>query len=178
MDKKTTSAEMDLSDPHGESLKYQLDILKMELESIDRIIARMDEITQTTKNWAVVTWTGSIGIALGSPDLRKYIILTAILPLLFWYMDAQWRRLQSRSIFRVKKIHEFLNDVRLVKSFEQKKLDNFLVYDLTGQQYRGNPDFEKQTSIVGRLKYREVMVFYWMLSITSLVLGLFLTLVE
>lgn len=35
---------------------FQLEILKKEIDSIKAIIARMDTITQTTKNWAIVTW--------------------------------------------------------------------------------------------------------------------------
>ena len=158
-------------DPQKEALTYQLELLKMEIENINEIIGRMDEITQTTKNWAIVTWAGSIGLALGEPTLRAYIVLTAVLPLLFWYIDAHWRRLQARSTFRVAKIREFLNDERLVKSFEQKKLVGFVVFDPTGQQYKGSDEYKKATSIQHTVRYAEVRVFYLVLVLISLSVG-------
>jgi len=99
-EEKEQAREVTRTDFRVESFKYQLDCLKSEIELIDRAIARFDGITQTTKNWAIVTWTGSIAIALGQVDLRKYIIFTAVLPLLFWFVDAWWRHLQKRSVFR------------------------------------------------------------------------------
>ena len=158
-------------DPQMEALTYQLELLKMEIETADGIIGRLDETTQTTKNWAIVTWTGSIALTLSEPTLRAYIALTAVLPLMFWYIDAYWRRLQARSIFRVAKIHEFLNDERLVKSFEQKKLVRFTVYDPTGRQYKGNDEYKKATSIQRTIRYPEISVFYLVLVLISLGVG-------
>jgi hypothetical protein len=167
----------EVSDPQIAALNYQLELLKMEIDTIEHIIARMDEMTQTTKNWAVVTWAGSIAIALGQPDLRRYTILTAILPFLFWYIDAYIRRLQARSSFRMARIGEFLNDERLVKSFEQRRLIGFTVLDPTGQQYKGTSEYKKYASIWRTLRFREVMVFYLVLVVVGLGLGLFFLLV-
>jgi hypothetical protein len=162
-----------LSDPQMESLKYQLDILKSELQSIDQIIERMDEITQTTKNWAIVTWAGIIAIAIGQPDLRIYIVFTFVLPLFFWLIDAHWRHLQRRSIFRVLKIQEFLNDGRLLKSFQRKMLADFIVYDPIGHQYRGLPEYENYVSTWSVLNFESIRNFYLGLALISLALGLF-----
>ena len=74
--------------------------LKIEVEIIQSIIARHDEITQTTKNWAMITWAGSIGLLISQADLRIFLIFTSIPPLLFWFIDTSWRRLQKRSIYR------------------------------------------------------------------------------
>ena len=38
-----------------DALEYQLSILKHELETIAEIIGRIDRITQTMKNWSIVT---------------------------------------------------------------------------------------------------------------------------
>ena len=167
-DKRT---EEEAISPQMEALKYQLDLLKMEIETANEIIGRMDEITQTTKNWAIVTWAGSFALALREQTLRPYIVLTAVLPLLFWYIDAHWRHLQARSIFRLAKISEFLNDERLVKSFEQKHLVGFTVFDPTGRQYKGSDEYKKATSVRRTMRYVEIRVFYLVLALISLGVG-------
>ena len=159
-----------------ESLKYQLDILKHEMEYINSTIARMDEITQTTKNWAILVWGGSILLVLGDPFFRNYLFFTALLPLLFWYIDGRWRYLQRRSIYRSMKINQFLNDGRLVTAFQTGKLDSFTVYDPAGSQYRAANDQEylKYVSMKKALSYAEVMGFYGVLVMISVFLALIL----
>jgi hypothetical protein len=155
-----------------ESLRFQLEILKSELQSIDQTIERIDEITQTTKNWAIVTWAGLISIIAGQPELRNFIAFTAVLPFLFWRIDGHWRHLQRRSSFRAIKIREFLNDERLHKSFEQKKLIDFVVYDPIGHQYRELPEYRDFVSHKRTLNFPEVRNFYLGLIAVSIVLGI------
>lgn len=159
-----------------ESLKYQLDILKDELEYIHSTIARMDEITQTTKNWAILVWGGSILLVLGDPALRGYLFFTALSPLLFWYIDGRWRYLQRRSSFRAMKINQFLNDGRLTDSFRAGKLINFTVYDPVGSQYRAanDPDYFQFASMKKALAFAEVIGFYGVLVVISIILALIL----
>ncbi|WP_420627196.1 hypothetical protein [Candidatus Leptofilum sp.] len=157
-----------------ESLSFQLAILKDELEHIQNTIARMDEITQTTKNWAILVWGGSVLLALGDPVLRDYLFFTALLPLLFWYIDGRWRYLQRRSSFRARKISQFLNDGRLTDSFQMGKLTNFTVYDPIGSQYdaKKDPDYANYVSMRKALSYAEVMGFYGALVLVSIFLAL------
>ena len=161
-----------------ESLQYQLEFLKIEVETINEVVGRIDEITQATKYWTIITWAGSIALGLGDPTLRPYIVFTAILPMLFWYIDAHWRSLQRRSTFRIAKISEFLNSEQLVESYKQKKLVGFTVLDPTGRQYRGNNEYEKFYSIRHTLGFPEVRSFYRTLVLISLGLGLFFTFVR
>jgi hypothetical protein len=162
-----------MSDETSPSLTYQLDLLKLEIETINAIIGRHDEITQTTKNWAVVTWAGGVGLCLQHQDLRVYLILTAIIPLLFWFIDAQWRRLQARSTFRVQKIREFLNDDRLTKSFAAGRLYDFVLFDPVGTQYRNTSEYRDRVSLKRTLRYAEVKVFYSVPMLISIVLGIY-----
>jgi hypothetical protein len=160
------------STPQGVSLTYLLDILKMEIESINNIIDRMDGITQTTKNWAIVTWAGSVALSLTESSLRAYISLTAILPLIFWYIDAHWRYLQWRSIYRLNKIHDFLNSESLQQSFVQNKLVDFKVLDPIGRQYSDDAEYKSAVSIRRTRKFATVRIFYLTLVFISLGLGL------
>jgi uncharacterized membrane protein len=156
-----------------ESFLYRLDILKMEIETLDRLVSRMDEMTQAIKNWAISIWTGSLAIALSQPDYRRYVFITAVAPLLFWYIDAYFRRLQRRSIFRGRKISDFLNSPRLVESFCQNELGDFIVYDLTATQYREFEEYKKFVSLKNTFLFPEIATFYSVLTIISLCLGLF-----
>ena len=76
-------------------LAFQLDMLKMEFEAVNSSIEHIGSICQGIKNWAIVTWTGSVGLLLGQGDLRYLVIFTGVLPLLFWFADAWWRRNQE-----------------------------------------------------------------------------------
>jgi hypothetical protein len=158
-------------------LDYQLEILKMEIEYIGGIFARIDEIGQTTKNWAIVVWAGVITLVLGAQDLRKYIFLTAILPLLFWFIEAWWKHLQRRSGYRMKKITEFLNDGRLEQSYAQGKLIDFKVLDPVGEQYKGIPEYQEYTSLKRMLRFFEIRWFYLGLTLISIILSVVFALV-
>ena len=164
-------------DASKESFLYQLDILKMEMQGLERIIGRLDEMAQATKNWAITIWTGSLAIVLSQPDFRKYAIITAIAPLLFWYIDAYFRRLQRRSIFRGLKISEFLNSPKLVESFEKYELVDFIVSDGTATQYRNQKEYKQFVSMMQTFMFPEVAGFYSVLSGISMLLGVFFLLV-
>lgn len=165
--------EHETTNPEIEALQYQLEFLKMEVETINEVVGRIDEITQTTKNWSVITWAGGIALGLGEPTLRPYIAFTAILPMLFWYIDAHWRSLQRRSTFRIARISEFLNSEELIESYKQKKLIGFTVLDPTGRQYRKDKEYKNFYSIRRTLGFPEVRSFYASLVLISLGLGLF-----
>lgn len=160
----------------SESFNYQLEFLKLEFNSINQSIERIDQITQTTKNWAVLTWAGSIALAIGQGDLRRYILLTAVLPMLFWLIDAHWRRIQRSFIYRVQMISDFLNDSRLVESFQQRKLIDFTVLDPRGRQYKNTQEYKSFTRVIGTMWFREVAIFYSGLATISVALWLFFVL--
>jgi hypothetical protein len=151
--------------------EYQLSLIKIEMEMIERTIARMDEITQSIKNWAIVTWAGSVAVLLREPTLRKFIILTIVLPIMFWYSDAIWRQLQKRSIYRQEKISKFLNGEDFIESFKQQKLINFVTMDPVGRQYRKSKEFQDALKLKWIMRYKEIRYFYGGLIIISVLLG-------
>ena len=168
-------------DHHAKAFEYKLDMLKIEFDQINQAIARIDQITQTTKNWAVLTWAGSIALALGKGQqgLRPYIILTTLIPILFWVVDAFWRRLQRTFIFRSAKIAEFVNSPNFVESFQAKDLVNFSLLDLRGKQYKnlhdckvGGQDYTEFSNFKKTFNFKEVKYFYLPLSALSFILGL------
>jgi hypothetical protein len=160
-----------LPNANQECLKYQLEVLKEEIRTINDIVARMDTITQATKNWGIVTWTASIGFILSKPDLRAFVGGTAILPLIFWVIDATWRHLQRRSTYRGAQISAFLNDGRLTRSFANQKLCDFTVFDPTGVTHKSEASYHRHASLRKTLFYREVYAIYFSLATVSLLLS-------
>ena len=156
------------------ALKYQLEFLKLEFGVINESIGRIDATTQGTKNWAVIIWAGSLGIALGKTELRPYIPLTAILPLLFWYIDAQWRRIQRSFIFRIRRISEFLNGPGLAQAVSTGRLTDFTVLDPRATKDRDTDEYRNFTSIRRTLRFKEVGPFYLGLVGISIITALLL----
>jgi hypothetical protein len=89
------------------SFEYQLDCLKTEISLIDSTISRMETITRTVKNFALVTWMGSVALFLSQKPLQKYVFLSGFLPILFWFIDAWWGHLHRGAIYRLQKIRIF-----------------------------------------------------------------------
>jgi hypothetical protein len=83
--------------------------VKLELTLIDAAIRQHDEIQKSIKNRAIAAWTAGIGVSLLSERLNDWLFLTALIPLLFWYVEALYRRLQRSFIFRTEEISERLN---------------------------------------------------------------------
>ncbi len=153
------------------TLEYQLEFLKLEFDSINDAISRIDETTQGTKNWAVIVWAGSLGISLGNLELRHYAGLTAMIPLLFWFIDGQWRRIQRSFIFRIQRISEFLNGPHLKESFVNQKLVGLEVLDPRGRKHRNTKEYKRFTSIIRTLRFREVGPFYLGLFAISIIVA-------
>jgi hypothetical protein len=150
-----------------EAFNYQMEFLKLEFQAINEVIGRIDETAAKVKNWAVVTWAGSM--ALGrTNDLKKYLWITAVPPLLFFFTDALWRKIQRRFIFRSRRISEFLNDGRLQRSFHTKQLSDFWIVDPRAERDKTNEDYRKFTSVWRTMRFKEVAVFYLGMSALSL----------
>ena len=159
----------------GKSFNYQLEFLKLEFDSINKTIARIDDIAGKVKNWAIVTWAGGIALSLGHKELTKYILLTGIVPILFYYVDAWWRRIQRSFIFRVNKISEFLNDQRLLQSFEQQRLIDFRLLDVRSKHHANTKEYQVFTSVWRTRRFRELSVFYVGLTLISVGLWISVT---
>jgi hypothetical protein len=93
----------------GKTFDVQMELLKAELTHIDGAIRQNDEITKSVKNWTIVTWTASVGLALKDPTLHSFIWLTAVIPTVFWVVDASFRKIQRSFISRIQQISQFVN---------------------------------------------------------------------
>jgi hypothetical protein len=155
-----------------QSFQYQMECLKIEINLVDSAISRMESITQTVKNFAIVTWAGGITLIMGMSELRRYVIFITALPILFWLLDAWWVHLNRGASLRLKKISEFINSERLCESFKLQQLIDFTILDVLGSQYKGTKEYYAYTGFGKVFRYREFVLLYGGLVIISLVIGI------
>lgn len=152
-------------------LEYQLDILKLEIETVNATIRQMDEITKSVKEWTIGLWTASIGGALVTDELTGYVGLTAVIPLLFWFVDTWHRRIQRKFIWRSIEISKFLNDDRLPRSIGEGRLVGITLLDPKSRMTRG-ADYEDFVSWKKILLFRSLSILYAGLAAVSVTLGI------
>lgn len=158
-----------------ELFEYKLSILEKELDAINQIIERHDNFTQTTKNWAIVVWIGVTSFILkDAPDveMRQLLSFTPVIPLLFWFVDATWRRLQNRSIFRSDKISAYLNSKEFEEAFKTYDHEKIMVWDVVGRRYTQDEDYKRKTSFWRILKFRSIAIFYLSIFLLSILINI------
>lgn len=158
---------------HSDSFQYLLDILKVEIGIIDHALARIDAMTTSHRNWAVVLWAGAIGLALQQPVLQKYIIFTTAIPLLFWVIHMRWLYYLNAFVYREKRIAEYLNGDDFQTSFKQRKIVNFYVLDPPGIKHQNEENYKKEVSMRRAFKSREIRTFYLGMAFLSLIAGVY-----
>ncbi len=114
----------------SDSIYFQL-ILK-ELDTIQDIIKNLDSLIQNSKNFAMAFWGGGLYLIVQHLQVDKtpkgwLIILTAIIPILFWIMDFQWRKHILQCSIRMKNISKFINSRKFTDIFNQ---DEYVIQDL------------------------------------------------
>jgi len=133
--------------------------LKLEFEHINNVVGRIDETTAKVKNWAIVTWVGSVGLVLDQPQFHPMLWFTGVVPLLFFFVDAWWRRIQRRFIFRIQVISKFPNGSDLKESSQHRELKGFVVLEPRARQMAASPEYRAFTSVFRTMRFRQVAVF-------------------
>lgn len=155
--------------------EFQLECLKIEMDLIDRDRARRETVTQNVKNYAIVGWAAAISIFLGQVELRPFVLFTATVPLIFWFVDGWWLYLYRGTTLRSRKMRTFLNSDDLRRSFERQELVNFTLMDVSGRQYRGSREYKKYVNFGRVLLFREMIFLYGGLILISSILGIITT---
>jgi len=125
--------------------KTYIDILFKEIDIVQDTIKNLDSIIDRSKNFAFLTWGGSLYLITEhlniKEDLAKgqMLLFTAIIPLLFWAMDYKWRKHILQSSMRIKIISLFINSPEFKKMSEEGEMpdenENFPFYDPVGWIY-------------------------------------------
>lgn len=153
-------------------LEYQLDVLKLEIETINTTIRQMDDITKSVKEWTIGLWTAAVGGALVTTGMTGYVGLTAVIPFLFWFVDVWHRRIQRKFIWRSIEISKFLNDDRLPLSFQNGSLQGIVLLDPKNRLAK-SAEYEDFVSWRKIVLFRSLSILYGGLTLFSLLLGLF-----
>lgn len=152
---------------------FQLDILKKELDHLNSSIDKIDTITQSIKYWTIGLWSGAILLAIGKEKevthFQGHYLYTTTIPLLFWFVDGWYRRIQRGFIYRTVQISKFLNSSDFIISFEKQILVGLHLFDLRGRMSGENRELLKFTSIWKTLFFPSVCIFYMSLIIFSVV---------
>ena len=146
----------------------QFELLKTELAHIDGAIRQFDEITKSVKNWTIVTWTASLGLALKEPGLRDFVWLTALIPAVFWIVDGSFRRIQRSFILRIGDISKYMNSDAFKRAAQ---MGNAIEFELL--LMRCKPRSFRDT-LLGTLLFRTVAFLYAGLSLSSVIVWLWL----
>ncbi|HEY4525854.1 MAG TPA: hypothetical protein VJL32_02015 [Candidatus Paceibacterota bacterium] len=67
--------------------EIRYDLLKTELELVQKQIDKYDHFSITTKAWAVTLWIASIGWAVQSRR-QELVLLSLIVLAIFWFLDS------------------------------------------------------------------------------------------
>ena len=141
------------SNPH-EIFKIQFELLKSELELSYSAIRQHAEIGKGIKNWAIVAWSGSVGLVLASETLCNTLWLTGIIPLLFWFVDGLYARVMISFLRRVHEISDFVNSENFKNSVQTGSPFSFELLAMrkktiahNGESFRGI--------------FRELIVFFY-----------------
>jgi hypothetical protein len=146
----------------------QLELLQAELAHIDSAIRQHDEITKSIKNWAIVTWTASVGFGLKDRDPHGFLMLTAVVPMVFWIVDGSYRRIQRSFIKRSQQIADFVNSPNFRLSVNNGTAMDFPLLLMRRKSQEFND------TVLGTMLFRSVSFLYIGLIICSLVLSILL----
>jgi len=144
------------------AFEFQLELIKKELDILNNCIDKIDTVTQGFKNWTILLWSGSVILAFGkdATEFQGKYLLTAIIPFLFWVLDAWWRRIQREFIFRNNKISDFFNSPNFAQSFQQNEIIGLRMYDLRGSKSGEKQEYKRFTSLKRAFLFKTVGVFY------------------
>ena len=142
----------DIFDLHWEMLKKEMEISKSSIE-------QMHEFGKSIKNWTILLWGAAISGALTNKAFAQYIIFILAIPLLLWLVEAAYRKIQSKFLYRWEEIKEFLNSEDLTESKKAGRFVNFQLLDLLGTDTK-SLKYRKMTSFKRIVFYKSSYIFY------------------
>ncbi len=133
------------------TLYWQL--LQKEMDYIEGTVKNLDDIINKTKNFTFLIWGGSLLLLTqnfpddGPVPLKIVLLLTGVIPLLFWAVDYRWRRHLIFCAQRKEIISDFINSSDFEELIAQGKdlpaKGRFPFYDPIGSIYT-QKNFEKK----------------------------------
>ncbi len=96
-------------------------IILKEMDAIRETVKNLDDIIYKTKNFAFLTWGGSLVLLVKfitekqeeAPYTHWLILLSGVIPIMFWAMDYWWRKHLRMVSSRERRLSLFLNSDKL-----------------------------------------------------------------
>jgi hypothetical protein len=129
---------------------YRWEILKKQIDLIADNIRNLDDIIYKTKNFAILIWGGSLylivqhveveGAVAGITKEKILVLLTALIPVIFWAIHYRWQKHLSMCSARERMISWFINSPGFPYWLNGEEDVNFPVYDVPGWLYTKQAD--------------------------------------
>ena len=145
--------------------KFKLDLLKKELDLISSVIGRYDSMLFQIKGWTITLWIAVVGFGFQS-KLIPVFMLAFFIPILFCFIEVEFKHIQRQYIFRGNKLEKFLrDDKQLTNAFEKQKIPEIPgVYDPNAHAIGKLPEIQKEyKKKISRwtiFKFRNIYLFY------------------
>ena len=161
-----------------EKCDFKADILKQEIDLLDRRVQHFDDLRHRTKQMAATLWVATVGTALTLAK-QPLLWLALFVPVPFWYFDAQYNAYQEGFWRRWWAIREFIRDGTFGVPAGQARLDDlfsncsrcvFPVPDFYGEKTFEKAAHEKHVSLKRNAFTRKMRFFYGTLLVATVVL--------
>ncbi len=170
------------------------ELLLKEMDQIHDTIKNLDDIIFKTKNFGFLFWSGSLYLIVehmkevSQEAKTSLILMTALIPLLFWAMDYVWRKHLMLCSRRERHISHFLNSEAFEQLVLQGKKDlegkQFPFFDVVGWIYTKTAgkttDYFMDEYLIDSaefrgwkvIAYKDAKWFYGAMILTSIVFGI------
>jgi hypothetical protein len=155
---------------HESYLQFQLNIFMKEIDLIDNTIGRLDELVLRNRNWGTTLWAGLVVVILQQELANNLLLVTVVIPLLFWLIDVQWKAALLTCSRRQAAISDFLNSPALQDSFEIGQVSSIKLLDPIGRDL--TLEKSKWHYLSEALLYKDTSIFYPVQIVGSLLLYL------
>ncbi|MCG8345885.1 MAG: hypothetical protein MI685_12115 [Chlorobiales bacterium] len=160
-----------------EHIKNELsraEVLKQEIELVFQKIQHFDDLRQRTKNLTLTLWSGAVGAALAF-EMPSLLFLSAVVPLPFWYFEANYHAYQEGFASRLNCIEVYLRTGKWLRSRRKggpKSISPTAEKPFPIPDYWGNQTLEKAEHRHETNRWRnavkwKTLIFFPVLSATS-----------
>lgn len=148
---------------------YRYEILLKEMETLQANIRGFNQILFRIKGWAVTVFSGFIffGVKESEPIL---FFVGSMSVILFWVLDAIYKKFQRKFIVRHNRIEHFLRTDEFSKALEKRSFHGFHIPDFSGR-FSVKNHTEKTTIKKAAFYWHTSLLYIAMLLLSMLVAG-------
>ncbi len=164
---------------------FRIAMISKEIDFIGTKINHFDNLRQQTRQMALVLWTAAFGIGV-KEDIVMLFILSAFIPLPFWFIETTYKQYHKGWYGRLKAIREFIRDgeYKLKGEGSPAKIQEFFsdaydkpefnkpkfpLFDYWGTETMPEDLHKKETSFQNNFFTRKNLVLYLPMSVIGLI---------